>query len=382
MIDLFVTPLVAVLASTFCTFTIIGPVFSAAENTLLQLVEWLLTGGYGIGSTLLGGIYSATVVCGLHHIYDILEAGMVSGSGLNLLMPIASAANIAQAGACFAVGVRARDKRTRNTAVPAAFSAVLGITEPAIFGVNLRFGKPFVCAMAGGAAGALVATLAGIGAKAYGVTTLPGVLIIGKEQLVAYLLVLAVALAVSFLLTLCVWREEDPYTRIAPLEVLTGQASQPQRAESRPQPPQSVIRCEAGEALQPTAGQLIPLEQVPDPTFAAGYLGKGVGICPTEGVVCAPLEGTVASLAVTGHSVGLRGANGMELLIHVGIDTVNLNGQGFTVLVQQDQAVQPGQPLLRFDRQVIRDAGLNDTVIMTLVNSFQYQQVETGLQAE
>ena len=269
--------------------------------------------------------------------------------------------------------------------MPAAFSAVLGITEPAIFGINLRFGKPFVCAMVGGAAGALVATLAGIGAKAYGVTTLPGVLIIGKGQLASYLLVLAVALAVSFLLTLCVWREEAPYTRIAPLEVLTGQAGQPQRAEKnhpKPRSPQAVIRCEAGAALQPTAGQVIPLEQVPDPTFAAGYLGMGVGICPTEGLVCAPLEGTVASLAVTGHSVGLRGTNGMELLIHVGIDTVNLNGEGFTVLVQQDQEVRPGQPLLRFDRQVIRSAGLNDTVIMTLVNSFQYQQVETGLKAE
>lgn len=397
MIDLFVTPLVSVLVTTFCTFTFIGPVFAAAENLLLQFVEWLLTVGYGIGGTVLGGIYSATVVCGLHHIYDILEAGMVSGSGLNILMPIASAANIAQGGACLAVGVRARGKRTRGTAVPAAISAILGITEPAIFGVNLRFGKPFVCAMAGGAAGALVAALTGVSAGAYGVTTLPGFLILNKGCGVGYALSLLTALAVSFVLTLMTWREEDPYTRIRPLEKLTGQAAQPGAAQTAaapdapaagkadaaapaaPQPPRTaVIRCEAGAALQPTAGEVIPLAEVPDPTFAAGYLGQGVGIRPADGVVYAPFDGTVASVAVTGHSLGLRGANGMEVLIHVGIDTVNLNGQGFALLVQQDEPVTAGQPLLRFDPEAIRAAGLSDVVVVTLVNSFQYSQVSTG----
>lgn len=383
MIDLYVTPLVSVLASTFFTFTILGPVFTVAENTLLQLVEWLLTGGYGIGSTLLGGIYSATVVCGLHHIYDILEAGMVSGFGLNIIMPIASAANIAQGGACLAVAVRARNKRTRATAMPAAVSAILGITEPAIFGVNLRYGKPFVCAMAGGAAGALVAAATGVAATAYGVTALPGTLIVHKGQLLAYALLLLTALTVAFVLTFAFWREEDPYTRIAPLELLTGQAAQPQQeaAPAAPAKPAVAIRCEAGEALQPVAGRLVPLAQVPDATFAAGYLGKGVGILPEEELIRAPLAGTVASLAVTGHSVGLRGTNGMELLIHVGIDTVNLKGEGFELLVQQDEEVAAGQPLLRFSRQVIQEAGLNDMVLFTLVNSMQYSQVTTAADA-
>ena len=280
------------------------------------------------------------------------------------------------------MAVRSHDKRTRSSALPAGLSAALGITEPAIFGINLRYGKPFVCAMAGGAAGALVAAVAEIGAVVYGVTALPGTLIVLEGKRLPYLLLLAVSLGVSFLLTLLVWREEAPSTRIAPLEALTGQNNRPQhKPQQKAAPAAPVITCEAGEALQPAAGRVIPLEQVPDPTFAAGYLGKGVGICPEDDTVYAPVAGTVASLAVTGHSVGLRGANGMELLIHVGIDTVNLNGEGFTLLVQQDEAVQQGQPLLRFDREVIRAAGLNDTVIMTLVNSFSYQTVETAASA-
>lgn len=406
-IDLFVTPLVSVVAAALLAFTVIGPAFSVAEHLLLYGVQLLLTKAYGLGSLLLGAVYSATVVCGAHHVYDIVEVGLISEGALDILMPAATAANLGQCGACLAVAAKTRDKRMCGTAVPAACSAALGITENAIFGVNLRLMRPFVCAMAGGGAGALFGALNGLGATAYGVTALPGTLIMAEGQALRYGALMLLSAGTAFCLTLLTWKEPAPAVQAAqeksaaatppagtqsglPAEENEGQpgeAARPAPAEGRSaapageagQPLQSVIRCEAGQVRQPVPGTVVPLETVPDVTFAAGYLGKGVGIRPAGQTVYAPFDGSVASVASTGHAMGLRGENGMDVLIHVGLDTVDLNGAGFTPLVKQGDAIRTGQPLLRFDRKTIADAGLNDTVVVTLVNSDSYRTVETGL---
>ena len=197
MIDLFVTPLCAVL---------IGPVFSAAETYVLAFASWIITVGHGIGAMIMGAIYPLTVVCGIHHMYNVIEAGLLASDGLNIWMPIASAANFAQGAACLAVGLKARNARTKSVAVPSALSAALGITEPAIFGVNLRFMKPFVCGMIGGAAGALTGTIFHIGATSYGVTGIPGFLTT-LDYSVQYALMLAISFAVAFVLTWLCWKE-------------------------------------------------------------------------------------------------------------------------------------------------------------------------------
>lgn len=174
VIDLFVTPLVTVLVTAFVTFTIIGPVFSTAETWVLTGAKFLITVGFGIGALIMGAIYPITVVMGLHHMYNIIEAGMLAEqNGLNIWMPIASAANFAQFGACLAVAVKTKNAKRRAVALPSSLSASLGITEPAIFGVNLRLMKPFICAMIGGAIGAWFGSVSGIGATAYGVTGIP-----------------------------------------------------------------------------------------------------------------------------------------------------------------------------------------------------------------
>lgn len=200
VIDLFVTPLVTVLITGYLALTIIGPVFAVAENWVLVAVQWLIAIPFGIGSFLMGGAYATTVVSGVHHMYNVIEAGMISANNVNTWMPIASAANVAQGAAALAVAIKVKDKKIKSLALPASLSAFLGITEPAIFGVNIRYVKPFIAGSIGGACGALVASVFNVGATAYGVTGIFGFLITTHSAF-GYLLTLVVAAAVAFVIS-------------------------------------------------------------------------------------------------------------------------------------------------------------------------------------
>lgn len=209
MLDLFITPLTTVFVTLLLTFTIVGPIFSSAETVVLETAKNLITVGYGIGAFIVGALYPITVVMGLHHMYNVIEAGLLASKefgNLNIWMPIASAANFAQFGACLAVGIKARQAKTKSVAIPSALSASLGITEPAIFGINMRFYKPFVCGVIGGAIGSMFASLTGLGATAYGVTGIPGFLTINKP--LTYTIMLLIAGGIAFVLTMFVWKEE------------------------------------------------------------------------------------------------------------------------------------------------------------------------------
>ena len=375
IIDLFVTPLVTVLVTSFVTFTIIGPVFSVFENAVLTGAKWLITVGHGIGAAAMGALYPWTVVMGLHHMYNVIEAGMLSvEGGLNTWMPIASAANFAQFGACLAVALKCANAKTKSVALPSSLSASLGITEPAIFGINFRFMKPFLCGMAGGAVGALFAAIVGFGATTYGVTGIPGIPAVSNVPM--YLVELVIAAGVAFALTWVIWKEDEPQKAAAP----AGGSAPAPAAPAAPAivaPTVSVIRCSAGEVLQPVKGKVIPYTEIPDDTFASGVLGEGVGVVPSEGLVVSPFDGTISSVADSKHAVGIE-CNGMEMLIHVGVDTVNMNGDGFTCLVQEGDAVKAGQPLIRFDIDKIKAAGYSDTVAVLLTNSDDMEGLELG----
>ena len=377
MIDLFVTPLVTVLITSFITFTIIGPVFSIFENWVLTGAKYLITVGHGVGAAIMGAIYPWTVVMGLHHMYNVIEAGMLSeAGGLNTWMPIASAANFAQFGACLAVALKVRNKKTKAVALPSSLSASLGITEPAIFGINFRFMKPFICGMVGGAAGALFASIIGFGATTYGVTGIPGIPAVNNVPM--YLIELVIASGVAFALTTVIWKED------APAEVKASRGAADSGAGSPPAPEvptNAVISCEAGKILQPVKGRVIAQEEIPDETFAGGILGAGVGIEPEEGVVVAPYDGEISSVAESKHAIGITGAGDMELLIHVGVDTVAMNGDGFTPLVSEGDQVKAGQVILRFDRGKIKAAGHPETVVVLLTNSDDYENVKLGADA-
>ena len=362
MLDLFITPLTTVLVTSYITFTIIGPVFS-------QLETWVLAGARvlvrnPIGACVMGAIYPWTVVMGLHHMYNVIEAGMLAETGLNTWMPIASAANFAQFGACLAVGLKAKNAKTKAIAIPSSMSAALGITEPAIFGVNMRFFKPFIAGMIGGAIGAIFGAITGIGASAYGVTGIPGYLTINNPLL--YTILLAISGGIAFAVTNVIWKEEEPAAAPAAKAEVKEMGA----------PAATALTTEAGEVKAPVNGKIIPAKDIPDPVFAEETMGPSVGIEPTEGIVYAPFDGTVMMIFPTNHAIGLQSESGMELLIHVGVDTVAMDGDGFASFVKQGDTVRAGQKLLSFDRDKIKQANHPDTVIVALTNGADYKDVK------
>ena len=362
VIDLFVTPLVTVMSTTFLTFTIIGPIFSTAETYILSFAQWLITVGFGIGSLAMGAIYPLTVVCGLHHMYNVIEAGLLAEGGLNIWMPIASAANFAQCGACLAVALKSKNPKTKTIAIPSALSAALGITEPAIFGVNLRLVKPLICGIIGGAVGAMFGAIMGIGANAYGVTGIPGFLIVDGSKMLSYAILLAISGGIAFILTWFVWKDEQSETK---------QEDKPAASPASPAPQST-----APVVCAPLTGSIVARDQIPDETFASGVLGDGVGILPSAGEVVAPFDGTISTTAQTGHAVGLSGPGGVEMLIHVGVDTVEMKGDGFTMLVKEGDKVRKGQKLLTFDISKIKAAGHPTTTAVLVTNSDDYAPLQ------
>ncbi len=363
MIDLFVTPLVTVICTGFLTLVFVGPIFSTAENYVLEFAKWIITVGYGVGAMIMGAIYPITVVAGIHHMYNVIEAGMLSAQdGLNTWMPIASAANFAQGAACLAVGLKAKNYKTKAIAIPSAMSAALGITEPAVFGINLRFVKPLIFGIVGGAVGSLFGSIFKIGATSYGVTGIPGFLIT-VDYMGQYALVLAISFAVAFGLTWMFWKEEAQ---------AASEGSLAEKAKAAE--PAGALAASGGEVsvFAPLAGDVVAREDIPDETFASGVMGDGVGIYPASNVIVAPFDGVVSTVADSKHAVGLVGPMDMELLIHVGVDTVAMNGKGFQALVAEGDKVSKGQELLRFDIQAIKEAGYNPTTAVLLTNRDEY----------
>lgn len=363
MIDLFVTPLCTVLATAFLTLGFIGPVFATAETYVLDFAQWLITVGFGIGSMAMGALYPLTVVCGIHHMYNVIEAGMLSAAGgLNTWMPIASAANFAQGAACLAVGLKAKNHKTKAIAIPSSLSAALGITEPAIFGVNLRMVKPLICGIAGGAVGALLGAFFHIGATSYGVTGIPGFLIT-LDYTAQYAIMLAVSFAIAFCLTWFLWKEEEQED--GKKEEKSGVAAKEEAKEADAKVSDNMF-------YAPIKGNVIAREAIPDATFAAGVLGDGVGIEPEEGLVVSPVDGEISTVVDSRHAVGISGPNGMEILIHVGVDTVNMKGDGFELYVKEGEKVKAGQKLIAFDMDKIHQAGYSSTTAVLLTNSDDY----------
>lgn len=372
MIDLFVTPLCTVMVTAFLTLGIIGPIFSTAESYVLTFAKWIITVGYGFGAMIMGGLYPVTVVAGIHHMYNVIEAGMLSeAGGLNTWMPIASAANFAQCAACLAVGLKAKNAKTKSVAIPSSLSAALGITEPAIFGVNLRFTKPLLCGIAGGAVGALLGSIMHIGATAYGVTGIPGYLTTLDYPL-QYTIVLAVSFAISFTLTWIFWKEDEEDAKKTAKQV--EEKEQGEKEEILEDTDKNTI-------YAPLTGNVIALDQIPDDTFASGVLGNGVGIEPEVGEVVAPFDGTIATVADTKHAIGLMGPGEMEMLIHVGVDTVKMQGEGFEVFVSEGDTVKAGQRLMTFRIDKIKESGYSTTTAVLLNNSDDYENfkvIKTG----
>ena len=378
MFDLFATPLIAVFVTGYLALSAIGPVFVVVENAFLNAVQMLIAIPFGIGSFIMGALYAPTVVMGIHHMYTIIDLGQIAKYGVTYWLPLASAVNVAQGGACLAVAVKTKDPKIKSLCFPSSLSAFMGITEPAIFGVNLRFFKPFIAGCLGGAVGAMFASIIRLGATGTGVTGIFGILLTLSNPvgyILTFIISMAVAFAASWVLTpssiidanLPAEPVEENKDAQALGSVDEAEADKDLRVEIKPVEEGPV------DVASPLSGKIVSMEETKDETFIAGILGKGVCIIPDKDTVYAPDNGTV--IALMGHAVGMKLDNGVELIVHVGVNTVELGGKHFEALVANGDKFKKGQALMKFDSKAISEAGYLMTTPVLVTNSFEYSDV-------
>ena len=367
VLDLLVTPFVTLLVMSILGLFVIGPVFHVVENYILFGTKAILGLPFGLGGLVIGGVHQLIVVSGVHHIFNLLEVQLLAADHVNPFNAIITAAMTAQGAATVAVGVKTKNPKLKTLAFPAALSAFLGITEPAIFGVNLRFRKPFFLSLIAGAIGGGLASILGLAGTGNGITIIPGTMLyVGNGQLLQYLLMVAVSFVLGFALTYMFGYEDEEEVAT---EVATERLVQEETTGNIPVAPQN-------ETIQtPIVGDVVALENVNDPVFSSGAMGQGIAVKPSQGVVYAPADAEVSIAFATGHAYGLKTANGAEILIHVGIDTVTMNGEGFEQKVSQGDKVKAGDVLGTFDSSKIVAAGLDDTTMVIVTNTADYASV-------
>ena len=379
VLDLFVTPLVSVFVTGYLTLSIVGPIFVWAENAILGAIQWMLTLPLGIGSLIMGGLYAPTVVTGIHQMYTAIDIGQLAKYGVTYWLPLASAANVAQGAAALAVGIKSKDKKIKSLALPSSLSAFMGITEPAIFGVNLRFFKPFIAGCIGGGCGALYASLVHLGAKGTGVTGIFGILLCLNQPL-QYLIEMVIAVGVAFVISFLIYKDAEPKAATETAAVENIETADAVTTDATTADTTAEI---AEETLtSPVNGTQIPLSEVTDETFASEMLGTTVAVEPADGKIVAPCDGEVSNIFETGHAVCITTEAGGELLIHIGIDTVKMDGKGFTKKVSDGDKVHAGDILVEADLEEIKNAGYQTTTMMILTNTDEFGNVTKAEPAE
>ena len=375
VLDLFVTPLVSVFVTGYLTLSIVGPIFVWAENAILGAIQWMLTLPLGIGSLIMGSLYAPTVVTGIHQMYTAIDIGQIAKYGVTYWLPLASAANVAQGAAALAVGIKSKDKKIKSLALPSSLSAFMGITEPAIFGVNLRFFKPFIAGCIGGGCGALYASLVHLGAKGTGVTGIFGILLCLNQPL-QYLIEMVIAVGVAFAISFVIYKDAEPKAVTADVTETTGTTETVENIEI-------ADNNKAEETLtSPVNGTQISLSEAADETFASEMLGTTVAVEPADGKIVAPCDGEVSNIFETGHAVCITTESGGELLIHIGIDTVKMDGKGFTKKVSDGDKVHAGDILVEANLEEIKNAGYQTTTMMILTNTDEFGNVTKAEPAE
>ena len=367
VIDLLVTPFVTLLVMSILGLFVIGPVFHVVENYILLGTKALLNLPFGLGGFLIGGVHQLIVVSGVHHIFNLLEVQLLAADHANPFNAIITAAMTAQGAATVAVGVKTKNPKLKTLAFPAALSAFLGITEPAIFGVNLRYRKPFFLSLIAGAIGGGLASILGLAGTGSGITIIPGTMLyVGNGQLAQYLLMVAVSFVLGFALTYMFGYEDE---KEVATEVETERLVQEETTGNIP----AALQNET--LVTPIVGDVVALADVNDPVFSSGAMGQGIAVKPSQGVVYAPADAEVSIAFPTGHAFGLKTTDGAEVLIHVGIDTVSMNGDGFEAKVAQGDKVKAGDVLGTFDSNKIAAAGLDDTTMVIVTNTADYASV-------
>jgi len=370
VLDLLVTPFITLFVMSILGLFVLGPIFHQVEKVILSLTTTVLYLPFGLGGLIIGGTHQLIVVSGVHHIFNLLEINLLSATGQNPFNAIITAAMTAQGAAAVAIGVKTKSPKLKALTFPAALSAFLGITEPVIFGVNLRFRKPFVLSLLAGALGGALSALLGLAGTSNGITIIPGsMLYVGNGQLPQYLFMVAVSFALGFTFTY-LFGYDDSMLDI-PVE-----AEGPSSQEAQEEEPVVATTERADEKLRsPIVGEVVALNEVNDPVFSSGVMGQGIAVKPSKGIVYAPADAEIAIAFPTGHAYGLKTDNGAEILIHVGIDTVSMNGEGFEAKVSQGDRVKAGDVIGTFDSEAIAANGLDDTTMVIITNTMDYAEV-------
>ncbi len=363
--DFMITPFLVLFVMLVLSLLVIGPLLHALENVLLVIVEYALELPLGIGGLVVGFFWSIITLTGVHHIFNMLEISLLASTGFNPFNAILCMCGFSSAGVCLAISIKARKKEIRAIGPSATVSALLGIGEPALFGVILRYGmKPFLLSCSINGIAGMIAMLLGMKGTGNGITMIPGLLlyIYAPSQLMMYVILAIATFAVAF--SLC-------WFFAVPPEAM--EADKP-KGSKKGTPAQAAIAFPdvLGAVAQ---GAFVPMEEIPDPTFSQGILGVCCGINPETGKVYSPMDGRISQLADTLHAVGIE-AEGVELLIHIGIDTVEMKGDGFKSHVKEGQTVKKGDLLLTMDLEKIRAAGHPSTIMVAVTNSDDLASVQ------
>lgn len=371
VISMIVVPFCSLVPAVIIAHTVVGPIGWKIGDAIANIVYNGLMSPFGVAfAGVFGLLYAPIVMTGLHHMTNAIDSQLTNLYDGTILWPMIALSNIAQGSAVLAMSVlQKRNERAQQVNIPACISCYLGVTEPALFGVNLKYGFPLVCGMVGSAIAAMISVGAGVQAFSIGVGGLPGLLSIKPAFYLYFLIAMAVAIVVPFVLTMAVG------SRKLSKEALCGE-------ESEELPQTESIGAESGEKASVElkaglTGRVIPISEVPDEVFSQCVMGNGIAIEPESDTVVSPADAEVGVvMADTGHACGLVLDNGAELLIHVGIDTVDMGGDGFELLVKEGEAVKQGQPLIRFDPEKIRAAGHPTVTVFIVTDEGNYETAE------
>lgn len=366
-IKLLVVAPVTLLITGFLAFTLIGPLTFAIGNAITDGLVYVFDHFALLGGLIYGGLYAALVITGMHHTFLAVDVQLIGSEGGTFLWPMLALSNIAQGAAALAMLLVVKEQKAKGLAVTSSVSAFLGVTEPAIFGVNIRYRYPFFFGMIGSAIAGMLLTLNDVRASSIGVGGIPGFLSIFPNQWGVFFIGMAIVLIIPFVATVlygrAVVRRSEKKSAVAGAMAgagagVTGIPAVPEaELSSRSAVQGSEEPVNILELASPLNGRAVPLEQVPDPAFAEKQMGEGIAIEPTEGKVYAPFDATVAHVIKSKHAVILEHASGVQVLIHVGINTVSLKGSGFTSHKNIGDKVKAGDLLLEFDMDAIRAAG-------------------------